>query len=314
MSVLAAVMVMALGTLQSPDIEDEVPPPPDENASRVEAVPEPEPTPAPVEEGESRVLGKDREKQAVKPVPPRAPPKPAGTVRRDANGKVIMPVKPRPMNDPVRPRVSRSTGVDRAQTTSLQVLLAALPGVGLLVCGTCLACPMVPVSTVWGLGSGTLIGCLLGGACWMTLAVPHSLLATVALWIPTLNKERDVVALGAAAAAIIATNMATVLVGGLVAIAITLRWARAPSNSPVKDRLGILEALFPPASRPREFRGADVALFFNVVATMAVAAFLAPLVGVVAYTGVSYLRGIPEEEAAARRAEALRKADAEKAK
>lgn len=305
MNVLPLIVLAVLA--QAPDdIEDDVPPPPGDESSRV-AQPEEPPAPVveePAKDEESRVVG--TRPNAPKPVVPTTPKKPRGQVRRDADGKVIMPVRPRPMQDPVRPRVTKETGVDRAVATSQQILLGALSGVGLLACGTCLAAPMVPVATIAGTACGTPLGCLLGGACWMTLALPHTALTTVAMWIPMLGRERDVVALAAAGAAIFATNALTVVVGGIVALAISLRWARAP-DAPVKDRLGLFEIIFTPEGRPREFRGADVALFFNVLAAMGVGAFLSPIVGTVVYAAVSYARGAPEEEAALKRAKAASK-------
>jgi hypothetical protein len=200
------------------------------------------------------------------------------------------------MPDPVRPRAADLTPPERAGLTGLQVALGVFPGV--LMTGAALA--LAPVLLTCAVCS-PWYGVTCTGLAWSAAVVPHAVLSAVALWFPTWAYESDPLAGLAAAAAVLAVDVSTVLVGGVTGLAILLRWPRSPTQTYVHNRTVV------PLPIP-ELRGVDVALVGNFLVAAGVAAFVAPLAGVVAYTVVSYLRGIPEEEPLRARLAARQKA------
>lgn len=284
--------------------EEKAPAPADEKA------------PAPVEETESsRVLNLNRAPPTNAPVvkPPSVPPAPAkpksnASVKRGPDGKVVVPQEPQPMGDPIRPRASTLTSVDRALLTTGQLLSGLAPGGMALV----LSAGAFPLFLSMSLLSGILavlfpgvpvlalapfISWGLGGVLWGGLSLVHAVLTSVAVMVPTSFEEADPVAGAASLAGVLAVNGFSLVVGGLTATAILLRWPRSLEDAQIPPRFGINPKALTPT-------GLDMALGLNLMAAVGMAAFLAPLAGVLTYSAASYLRGIPEEAEARERVKA----------
>ncbi|MEW5855444.1 MAG: hypothetical protein AB2A00_42115 [Myxococcota bacterium] len=259
------------------DVDEEPPPTPFDEAPKTEPAAEEAEEP-------SRVVGR---REPTKP-PPAPKAKPRVPVKRDASGKVIIPPRPRTMMDPVRPRVTHVSGVDRAVTTAWQLLSGMAPGCVVLLCAGCSIPSYLFISVL-----NPLWACAAGGLWWGSCMPAHSVVTSLALWLPAARRDRDVLPAVVAALSVSAWNALTVLGGGVLAAAIFLRWAPSPSGAFITDRIGLAEVGgFP---RIYELRGTDVALTLGFLSTLGAAVFLAPFIGVGAYTAVSWVRGSVEE-------------------
>ncbi|MBI5498366.1 MAG: hypothetical protein HY904_25415 [Deltaproteobacteria bacterium] len=242
------------------------------------ALEEPEAPPAASDDGERKVFGAPA--APVKPVPPR-PEKPRAAARRDKTGKVIVPAPPEPLGDPLRER-SGMTGPERARRTSVQALAGAVTGAVAVVCGA-FACPALLACSILG---NPLFGALGMGLHFLMVLPLHTLAATTGLGLTGYFGDEDLLAVGAAAAAIALVDVVALLVGGAVAAAIFLRWAPAPSQATITVRSPIrLDTGLP------LIRGTDWALALNVLTATLAVVFLAPLAGTAAYAVAAWARG-----------------------
>jgi len=228
------------------------------------------------------VMGADNDKK-----PRRAPParvaKPTAKVHRDQDGKVVLPKAPEPLMDPLAPRRTGMTGVDRAELAARQVLSGVLFGLPAFALGACAFVPLVLVSSV-----NPLFGLAAMGAFFAVIAPMQGVAAILGLFLPAYLNDVDYGATAAAAATVLVVDALAVVLGGVTATVVWLRWAPAPSNAIIRTRGPFtLEVV-------RQMDGTTWAMVLNVIAATSLVVFVGPLLGVAAYNLVALARGEPE--------------------